>query len=119
MGMYDEIWFDAELPDVPSACRRFQTKSLDCCLDRYTVTKAGRLCLTGNVMLDDEPVVGAQGETEDVDLDFHGDIRLLSTEGDGGEYVARFTHGTLEWIRPMDHLARAQFALMRRKRLGG
>jgi hypothetical protein len=35
-----------------------------------------------------------------IDVEFHGDMRLLSAEGDR-EYLARFTHGTLEWIRPL------------------
>ena len=99
MGMYDEVWFDAELPGFPSKSRRFQTKSLHRCMDRYTVTKAGRLRLTRNVLFEDAPA-GAQ-EEKGVDTDFHGDIRLISDEGDIEEYVARFTHGTLEWIRPL------------------
>src|SRR5271165_5672257 len=35
-----------------------------------------------------------------IDVEFHGDMRLLSTQGEW-EYLARFTHGTLEWIRPL------------------
>jgi hypothetical protein len=112
--MYDIVVFDAELPGLPPQSRRFQTKSLDRCLDRYTVTREGRLCLSGNEMADDEPAAG-QPETEDVDIDFHGDIRLVS-EGEGGEYIARFTHGTLEWVQPLDAQARSQLALRKAKR---
>jgi hypothetical protein len=114
--MYDVVVFDMELPDFPPPGRRFQTKAFERCLDRYTVTKAGRLCLTGSE-LGDEPVAGPD-ETEDVDIDFHGDIRLIS-EGEGGEYVARFTHGTLEWVRPTTDLPLAQLAFRKFKRRGG
>ena len=97
MGMFDVIVFDMEVPGFPLQGRRFQTKNLDCCMDIYTVTKAGRLCLTGNDLLGDDSTVS--DELEEVDIDFHGDIRLLGEEN-YDEYVVRFTHGTLEWIRP-------------------
>jgi hypothetical protein len=106
MGMFDEVWFDEELPGVPTKCRRFQTKSLECSMDRYIVTKAGRLCLTGNTWLEDSPVDTAQEKVESVDTDFHGDLRLISHDGEYVEYVARFTHGTLEWIRPEAEVSR-------------
>jgi hypothetical protein len=102
MGMYDEVWWDAELPTGhPPAGRLFQTKSFDRCLDRYIVTAQGRLCLVGNGWQDDGPFVGTQDREGGVDVDFHGDMRLTSMDGKQEQYVARFTHGTLEWIRPM------------------
>jgi hypothetical protein len=94
MGMFDVVVFDAGLPECPVRGRRFQTKSLDCCMDIYTVTSDGRLCLTGSDLLE------ASEALREVDIDFHGDIRLLAESG-GEEYVARFTHGALEWVRPM------------------
>ena len=40
------------------------------------------------------------------DLEFHGDIRLTGLiEGELIEYAARFTHGTLEWIRPWGEIS--------------
>jgi hypothetical protein len=56
----------------------------------------------GKRELDDQTIVGAQCETKDIDLDFHGDIRLISAEGGIEEYVARFTRGALEWIRSVN-----------------
>jgi hypothetical protein len=100
MGMFDEVWFDEELPDFPAKCRRFQTKSLHRLLDRYTVTKAGRLLLQGNVLQDDSLVPATPRGRESSDTNFHGDLRLITDEGEFEEYIARFTHGTLEWIRP-------------------
>jgi hypothetical protein len=101
MGLFDEIWFEGPLPGIQSNCRRFQTKSLHCCLDRYNVTEEGRLYLTRNVRLGDGSTDIALDKSKRIDIDFHGDIRLMSDEGPIEEYVVRFTHGTLEWVRPL------------------
>jgi hypothetical protein len=46
MGMYDDVVWEAELPEGhPVASRSFQTKSLFRSLDRFTITKEGRLIL--------------------------------------------------------------------------
>jgi hypothetical protein len=97
MGMYDEVWFDEGHPSLASRCQRFQTKSLERCMDRYIVTKEGRLCLAGNTLMAD---CASPARSEKVDTGFHGDIRLVSDQGNHEVYIARFTHGTLEWIRP-------------------
>jgi hypothetical protein len=34
------------------------------------------------------------------EVEFHGDMRLISNKS-YREYVARFTHGALEWIKPL------------------
>jgi hypothetical protein len=100
MGFYDEIRWDAVLPaGHPPGSRLFQTKSLNPCLDHYVVTAEGRLLLTGNGFEDYADVADA-GTSRGIDVEFHGDIRLLSAEGQR-EYLARLTHGTLEWIRPL------------------
>lgn len=119
MGLYDEIWWEAELPsDHPPTDRLFQTKSLDPCLDRYVVTAEGRLRLVGNGWCDDEDFKGG-GEQEGTDVNFHGDIRLVSLTPGREEYMARFTHGTLEWIRPTADAPRSLMAEARRKALEG
>jgi hypothetical protein len=101
MGLYDEIWWEAELPaGHPPDNRLFQTKSLDPCLDRYVVTLEGRLRLVGNGFQDDAAFAGARPGQEAIDVDFHGDLRLVSSVPDYEVYSARFTHGTVEWIRP-------------------
>jgi hypothetical protein len=33
-------------------------------------------------------------------VDFHGDIQLVSDDG-CRQYMARFTHGTLEWVQAL------------------
>jgi len=96
MGMYDEIRWEATLPaGHPTDSRLFQTKSLDPCLEHYVVTREGRLFLVGNGLQDDADWDKDQG----MDVEFHGDMSLVSMDGNI-EYLARFTHGTLEWIRP-------------------
>ena len=100
MGLFDEIRWDAALPDGhPPDSRLFQTKSLDSCLDYYVVTAEGRLLLAGNGFEDDADLANAE-ISPGIDVEFHGDMRLVSAEADR-EYLARFTHGTLEWIRPL------------------
>jgi len=77
MGMYDELWWEAELPvGHPPDDRLFQTKSFNCCLDRYVVTPQGRLCLVGNGWQDDAPFHGERSKGS-IDVDFHGDMRLV------------------------------------------
>jgi uncharacterized protein (DUF433 family) len=104
MGMFDIVVFEMEMPEFQG--RRFQTKNLDCCMDRFAITKTGRLCLTGNELMEDV----VKPETERVDIDYHGDLRLIS-EKEQEAYTARFTHGTLEWIRPADRAAAVDMAL--------
>jgi hypothetical protein len=98
MGLYDEIRWDAALPEGhPPDSRLFQTKSLDPCMDHYVVTPEGRLLLAGNGFEDGADLPDTE-ISQGIDVEFHGDLRLSS--GDR-EYLARFTHGTLEWIRPL------------------
>lgn len=97
MGMFDEIRWEATLPaGHPEDSRLFQTKSLDPCLEHYVVTREGRLLMVGNGWQEEADSDRERG----IDVEFHGDMRLVSVEGQT-EYIARFTHGTLEWIRPL------------------
>lgn len=119
MGMFDDIYCEADLPSGhPQAEREFQSKSLFCCMDRLTITKQGRLILHA---VHYEPVVGEPGTLPlmkrvpegDIDTKFHGDIRLTSmAERHFADYVARFTHGTLEWIRPWSEISEIHQALL-------
>jgi hypothetical protein len=82
-------------------------------LDRFTITKDGRLTVEQFRMEDDdeapEPELGSKWRFPRIrrvplgvaDTGFHGDIRFYdSVDGEFFEYVARFTNGSLEWIRP-------------------
>jgi hypothetical protein len=102
MGMYDDVQWDAELPEGhPAGRRRFQTKSLYRCLECYTVTQDGRLISHPPGHEFTEQRQHPPVEPEGIDVEFHGDIRLVSAEGEYREYVARFTHGSLEWVKPL------------------
>jgi hypothetical protein len=106
MGMYDTIVFEGDLPEgLTPSDHEFQTKSLFRIMDQFTVTKEGRLI--HNTVRYVEEITQPEGirrmvpaEKLDVDMQFHGDIVLTSYQGDDyTDYVLRFTHGTLEWIR--------------------
>lgn len=45
MGMFDNLRVEASLPDPEYQERTFQTKSLECSLSDYTITREGRLVL--------------------------------------------------------------------------
>ena len=122
MGMYDEVECAADLPGkFLIAGRRFQTKSLYRGLDRFTISKNGRLIFNAcRYEPSKEPAwipLMTRILTEDIDLEFHGDIWLITDEGELQEYVARFTHGTLEWVRrlPLSDLPEPQRMLLVRK----
>ena len=111
MGMFDDVYYEADLPTGhPESARDFQTKSLFNCLDRLTVTKGGRLILHPAV----NQAEGSNQAGPDVDIEFHGDVCLTHLiDGKLVQYVARFTHGTLEWIRPRKELSEIHQWLLR------
>src|SRR5262249_43637125 len=89
----------------------FQTNSLGCGIDRYTITAQGRLVLHRWASSDPASLAA---ETADlsvmpddlIDTEYHGDLLLVALSKGAGltEYVTRFTHGTLEWIRPVESM---------------
>ena len=110
--MFDEIRCYAPLPDdLAKPGRLFQSHSLYCSMDQFTITEQGRL-------IHHRCRYEFAGEREvrpglffpqsrripvaDIDMDYHGDVRLYDSTDDGTalDYVARFTHGSLEWIKP-------------------
>jgi len=117
MGMFDDIKCDAPLPDGHvSAGNWFQTKSLWCCMDKFTITADGKLIFHKRqyeTVGDQEIRPGVfrpeykLAHTEDIDMDYHGDVRFCGSGQDNKfvDYVARFTHGRLEWIRPYEALS--------------
>jgi hypothetical protein len=117
--MYDTVYCNADLPaGHPESERTFQTKSLFRCPDQLTITKEGRLvlhaCRHERAQDSAEPFPPMARVPEgDVDLEFHGDIRLTGMiDSKLIEYGARFTHGTLEWIRPWSELTEMQRELL-------
>jgi hypothetical protein len=115
MGMYDTVIFEGGLPEgMTPSDHEFQTKSIFRMMDQFTVTKAGRLIHNTARCVEDVTQPDGVGrmvpvEKLDVDMQFHGDIVLTSYQGDDyTDYVLRFTHGTLEWIRSAETLSEEQ-----------
>jgi len=61
-------------------------------MDRYLLTKEGRLCLVGSLLTRDTPVAVAQDGASNADIDFHGDVGPISDDEPHEQYVTRFTH---------------------------
>jgi len=81
-------------------------------MQTYTITRDGRLILHAYdlelVPENERPypdclLIGMMRAVNerDEDTDYHGDIYFY---GVSGEFVARFTNGTLEWVRAVDDL---------------
>jgi hypothetical protein len=83
----------------------FQTKDLFCYGGSLTITQEGRL-IEINTYRDPKSIC---------DLDYHGDIRFCGNGPNGKplEYVARFTHGQLEWLRLASELSEAHLLMLR------
>ena len=115
--LFDEVMCEFPLPDAREiAGRAFQTNSLWCCRDRFTITAAGRLIFHQCPHPPHQPaqsqLVGRPGHASDIDLNYHGDLELYGSDTTGrmAHYVARFTHGSVEWVRPSDDISAAHRA---------
>jgi hypothetical protein len=112
MGLFDTVVFEGDLPEgLKPSDSGFETKSLFRMMSRFTVTKEGQLIHHAVRYVVDASCPGgfntlAPVENRDIDMHFHGDIVLTSFEGDSyTDHVLRFTHGTLEWVRPIEALS--------------
>lgn len=108
MGLFDNIRCEMPMPNGRAVQKdSFQTKSLWCSMHHFTITAAGRLIFhkrhysAASAVNPGEPV-----DVADLDMYYHGDLALhgATPEGDSVSYVVRFTHGAVEWIRPLDSL---------------
>jgi hypothetical protein len=116
--MYDDLQCNLPLPGghLPLGSW-FQTKSLNCGMDKFTITAQGRLIFhKRRFEADGERAIAVGGvvipqlkvaHVEDIDMDYHGDVRIVGSTPDEAlaEYVVRFTHGVVEWIRPYETLS--------------
>jgi hypothetical protein len=115
MGLFDTVRLERSYPeyDVPAGLK-CQTKSLYASCHEFTITADGKLVehlfryepdpervhpMLGHILNRAIPI-------GDKVIDFHGDISLVYTldrpHDRLQELVARFTHGQLEWIRPIE-----------------
>lgn len=114
--MFDDVTCEYPLPDGREvAGRAFQTKSLWCGMDRFTITAAGRLIFHQcqfQPPARGETSLGRPTHVGDIDLNYHGDLDLfgIDTAGRAARYVARFTHGSVEWVKPHDDISAAHRA---------
>jgi hypothetical protein len=60
MGLYDTVKCEYPLPDPAHQSLEFQTKDLDCLLEAYTITRAGRLFTPEKLELIDGGIPGAE-----------------------------------------------------------
>jgi hypothetical protein len=120
MGMPDEIRCEMKVAGQgirPGA--RFQSRSLFRGSEALTIAREGRLVLH-RCRFEPTPAIELRPgvrvpqyrrvPVDDFDLDYHGDLWLFARDEDSPHerYVARFTHGQLEWIRPFAELSEAQ-----------
>ncbi|MFL6235554.1 MAG: hypothetical protein ACJ76N_20630 [Thermoanaerobaculia bacterium] len=99
--MFDTVHCEYPLPDARHQDLDFQTKNLECALFTYIITREGRLI---------RRAWSRSGEKQNPDVEWllHGDIRIYTSvkteEPSWIEYVVRFTHGRVEWIRPLEEV---------------
>ena len=102
MGMFDTIHCQYPLPNPRHQDLDFQTKDLECLLDTYTITQEGWLVQHAKRGWGEGRLI------RDVEWPLHGDLRFYTSvkteEPSWIEYVARFTHGRVEWIRPIEEV---------------
>jgi hypothetical protein len=112
MGFCDYVTLEQGCQEYGLTERRsFQTKSLYAGGAEFTITRDGKLVEHSYRYEDDpdriHPITGSPllkriplGEKV---IDYHGDILLhyYGTDDISLELVARFTHGRLEWLRPL------------------
>ncbi len=113
MGLFDYIHIQYPLPDKQYQDCEFQTKSLYCSFDGYTITKDGRLVWNKHKMImlpESAWKTDALGVVQDwdwvpdrdIDMEFHGYVFVagLATP----EYRIKFTNG---WVVSIDKVAEA------------
>lgn len=114
MGMFDYVQSEVPLPDGYTG--KLQTKSFDSCLTTILIRADGRLFEKHDeyetVPVSERPfphdpkkhLIGSRRLTKENwrDVNFHGDFEFYGSgrgQGEWHAYIARFTHGHLEYIK--------------------
>ena len=115
MGMFDHVTCELPMPDGREVVKdSFQTKSLWCCMDLFTITAEGRLIFHKRLY----STSSLPEHVADIDTEYHGDIEIHGGTPEGAfvRYAVRFSHGKAEWIRPLESLTELhRFWLMERR----
>jgi hypothetical protein len=104
MGLIDTIRCQATAPGSELlGDREFQTKGLGCRFDTFTINPAGRL-IHHRTQVNGRSIPFKTVLDIDVIAPIHRDLRLTGDDGSGNlcDFVARFTDGRLEWVKPWD-----------------
>ena len=115
MGCFDIIRCQAKIPGAELlGDREFQTTDLGRRMDRFTISEDGRLIHHRTHRAFGQPVRQHIAELNVV-VPLHRDITLSGETSDGKYdwFVARFTDGRLEWIRPREILSEDHLEYMR------
>jgi hypothetical protein len=123
MGCYDTVVLEKEYQQCGIARGTvFQSSSLFANEAHFTISAEGYLIEhRTHYALDTErqhrlghPAVYLRFPAAEQIVEYHGDILLYSPAfGQGtAELVARFNHGRLEWIRPVDEYPAINYALL-------
>lgn len=118
MGIYDRIRIEKAFPELGlTEGAIFQTKNLHAAMGEFTITATGKLVehyyrYESNP---DKPLpLLIKIPIRDQVIDYHGDLLLHGPDNEGrwNGFVARFTDGMLEWIRPMEEYPEANKELL-------
>lgn len=103
MSFFDTLRCDYPLPDPEFQERTFHTLNFRCLLDHYCLGTDGRLRQIHRKLYNPQGKPAAHPPASE-DTGYHGDLRFHSQVPARRKiaYVARFSHGTVEWIRRVE-----------------
>ncbi|MEW6330667.1 MAG: hypothetical protein AB1560_04315 [Pseudomonadota bacterium] len=106
MSFFDTLRCDYPLPDPEFQERTFHTLNFRCLLDHYCLGTDGRLRQIHRKLNNPQGRPAARAPASE-DTGYHGDLRFHAKTATQAriEYRARFTHGTVEWIRRVEQEA--------------
>lgn len=103
MSFFDTLRCDYPLPDPEFQERTFHTLNFRCLLDHYCLGTDGRLRQIQRKLYNPQGKQATRAAASE-DTGYHGDLRFHAKTAtqERIEYRARFTHGTVEWIRRVE-----------------
>lgn len=102
MSLFDTLRCDYPLPDPACQGWTFHTHDLGGRIERYRLEADGRLTRRRPKLYNPRIKRAARHVPEPEDIHYHGDLRFHAPTRRQVAYVARFTHGIVEWIRRLE-----------------